>query len=303
MRTPTFILPALLLTCAVVVATVLAAETRTATGGSKRVLLPECRIVLIRQVTLACDRPGVVKSVEFHEGDAVEAKQQVVLIADEVARANLASAEAKADNDVDVRFNEMARKVAEVEHQKNVEANEKAEAKSKAEGKQLVVPVSPLEILKLRFAADKAGLGIEHAKNELKLNTLAAAQARAELATYSVMAPFDGVVTRVLKHPGEAVRQGDPIMELVNVDRVRIEGRVTLTDIRAIKLKHKVRVKLNDPDFDLPEAAQEFVGRVSFIDLTVDPVTRETRVWAEVENRDNILRAGLMAEMVIEIAE
>ncbi len=106
---------------------------------------------------MACDRPGVVKSVEFHEGDAVEAKQQVVLIADEVARANLAIAEAKAANDVDVRFNEMAREVAKVEPQKNVEANEQAEAKSKAEGKQIVVPVSPLEILKLKLAADKAG--------------------------------------------------------------------------------------------------------------------------------------------------
>ena len=280
-----------------------AADKPVATKVLKEIRLPECRIVLIRQVTLACDRPGVVKSVEFHEGDAVEAKQQVVLIADEVARANLDIAEAKADNDVDVRFNEMARKVAEVEHQKNVEANEKAEAKSKAEGKPIVVPVSPLEILKLKLAADKAGLGIEQAKNERKLNTLSAAQARAELATYSVMAPFDGVVTRVFKHPGEAVRQGDPIMELVNVDRVRIEGRVALTDIRAIKLKHKVRVKLNDPDFDLPEEAREFEGHVSFIDLTVDPVTRETRVWAEVQNHDNILRAGLMAKMVIEIAD
>ena len=62
-------------------------------------------------------------------------------------------------------------------------------------------------------------------------------------------------------------------------------------------------MKLNDPDFSPPAAAEEFVGRVTFIDVTVDPVTRETRVWAEVENRDNILRGGLMAEMVIETAE
>lgn len=93
--------------------------------------MPECRIVLIRQVTLACDRSGVVRSVEIHEGDAVPAQQQVVLIADEVARANLAVAEKKASNDVDVRFNQKARDVAEIEYQKNVEANDKAAAKSK----------------------------------------------------------------------------------------------------------------------------------------------------------------------------
>jgi multidrug efflux pump subunit AcrA (membrane-fusion protein) len=267
------------------------------------VKLPECRITLIRQVTLACDRPGVVKAVEFHEGDAVQARQQVVLIADEVARANLAIAEKKATNDVDVRFSEKARDLAEVEYQKNVEANEKAEAKSKGDGKQTVVAVAALEIKKLKLAADKAGLAIEQAVNEQTLNKLTEKQAHAELATHSVIAPFEGVVTRVYKHPGEAVRQGDPILELVNVDRVRIEGRVALSEIRSIKLKQKVRVKLNDPDFELPEEAEEFEGRVTFVDVTVDPVTRETRVWAEVDNRDNILRAGLMAEMVIEIAE
>ncbi|MEK6262867.1 MAG: efflux RND transporter periplasmic adaptor subunit [Planctomycetota bacterium] len=279
------------LVCWAIPAIVAAGEPRTAPGGPREIRLPDCRIALIRQVTLACDRPGVVKSVEFREGDAIEARQQVVLIADEVARANLAIAEKKASNDVDVRFSEKARDVAEVEYQKNVEANKTTKA------------IAPLEIEKLKLAADKGVLAIEQAKNELALNKLAENQARAELATYSVIAPFSGVVTRVYKHPGEAVRQGDPILELVNIDRVRIEGRVSLADVRAIKLKHKVRVKLNDPDFDLPEESEPFVGRVTFVDVTVDPVTRETRVWAEVENRDNILRAGLMAEMVIEIAE
>jgi RND family efflux transporter MFP subunit len=303
MRKLIVFLSTLLLTCGIVGSVVRATESRNTPTGPRRVRLPECRIVLIRQVTLACDRPGVVKSVEFREGDAVEAKQQVVLIADDVARANLAVAEKKASNDVDVRFSQKARDVADVEYQKNVEANDKAAAKSKGEGKQTVVAVPQLEIDKLKLAAQKAELSIEQAENELALNKLTAEQARAELATYSVIAPFDGVVTRVYKHPGEAVRQGDPILELVNVDRVRIEGRVALSDVRAIKLKHKVRVKLNDPEFDLPEESEEFEGRVTFVDVTVDPVTRETRVWAEVDNRDNILRAGLMAEMVIEIAE
>ncbi len=299
-RKPSLLLP---LTFVVMTSVASAAEKPSTPTASKNVRVPECRIVLIRQVTLACDRSGVLRSVEFHEGDAVEARQQVVLIADEVARANLAVAEKKASNDVDVRFNQKARDLAEVEYQKNVEANEKAAAKSKGEGKQTVVAVAQLEIEKLRLAADKTVLAIEQAENELALNKLTADQARAELATHSVIAPFSGVVTRVYKHPGEAVRQGDPILELVNIDRVRIEGRVALSDVRAIKPKLKVRVKLNDPDFSPPAAAEEFVGRVTFVDVTVDPVTRETRVWAEVENRDNILRGGLMAEMVIELAE
>lgn len=275
-----------------------AADKPVAPSKPKEIRLTDCRIALIRHVTLACDRSGIVKAVAFQEGQPVPARQQVALISDEVARASLAMAEKKASNDADVRFSRKARDVAEIEYQKNLEANKKA-----AESGKNVIAVALLEIEKLKLAADKALLAIEQSENELALNKLTAEHARAELVTYSVVAPFDGVVTRIFKRQGEAVRQGDPIVELVNIDRVRIEGRVALPDVRSIKPKLKVRVKLDDPDFQLPEENETFEGRVTFVDLVVDPVTRETRIWAEVDNRDNILRAGLMAQMVIEVEE
>lgn len=259
-----------------------------------KVQIEECRIVLIKQVTLACDRSGVLKSVPFQEGERVEAKSQVALIHDEVAKASLAVARQKAKSDVDVQFNKAARDSADLEYRKSVKANEDSAKKN-------IVAVAQNEIEKLKLVLTKSVFAIEQAENELLLNQLSAEQAQAELETFSVIAPFDGVVARVFKHVGEAVRQGDPIVELVNVDRVRIEARVGLGEIRSVKLKQRVKVRLVDPEFTLPEESEEFWGEVMFVDLTVDPVSRETRVWAEVDNRDNILRAGLLAEMVIDV--
>ena len=101
-------------------ATVLGAETMPA---SREIRLDDCRIVLIQHVTLACDRSGIVKAVEFKEGQQVLAKQHVALIADEVARANLAVAEKKARNDVDERFARKASQLAEVELKRSLAAN------------------------------------------------------------------------------------------------------------------------------------------------------------------------------------
>jgi hypothetical protein len=42
-----------------------------------------------------------------------------------------------------------------------------------------------------------------------------------------------------------------------------------------------------------------FYGKIVFVDVSAQPVTGQVRVWAEVENRDNILRAGLNARMAI----
>jgi multidrug efflux pump subunit AcrA (membrane-fusion protein) len=256
--------------------------------------IADCRIVLIDHVMLACDRPGILKAVECKEGQRVMARQELIVIADEVARANLAVAERKGGSDVEVRFQKKACELAEVEYRKNAEANQKAVEAGKG------TPVAPLEVEKLRLTAEKAALAIEQAEHELLLDKLNADVARAELATFSVVAEFEGVVTRVFRKKGEAVHQGDPIVELINPDRVRIEGRIGLPHLKFARQGGMVKVKLTVPDLDLPEEREEFEGRITFVDLVSDPVTHETRVFAEVENRENILRAGLMAEMILE---
>lgn len=266
----------------------------TSVPNRSPIRIADCRIVLIDHVVLACDRSGILKSVEFKEGMQVQVRQEVALIADDVALANLALAERKAGNDVEVRFNRKASEIAETEYRKNAEANKKAADAGKGN------PVALLEVEKLRLAAEKAVLAIEQAEHELLLNKLTAEVSRAERATYSVRAEFDGVVTRIYRKKGEAVRQGDPIVEIVNTDRVRIEGRIELAHLKYAKQGARVKVRLSVPDVDLPEEREEFVGQITFVDLISDPVTHETRVFADVRNKDNILRAGLTAEMILE---
>lgn len=260
-----------------------------------KIRIPDCRIVLIDQATLACDRTGILKSIDCKEGSRVTAKQVVAVVADDVARANLAVAEKKAKNDVEVRYNRKASEIATLEYNKSSEANKKAASSGTG-----LIPVAVMEVQKLKLAAEKATLGIEQAELELELNRLNAAVTRAELATYSVVADFDGVVTRVFKKRGEAIRQGDPIVEIINPSRVRIEGRVGLSNLPFTQEGCKVKVRLFLPDVELPEENELFDGQITFVDRVSDPVTHTTRIIAEVQNRNNILRAGLMAEMILE---
>jgi membrane fusion protein (multidrug efflux system) len=270
------------------------AEPVTASKPSA-VKISNCRIVLIDHVTLACDRPGILKNIECKEGLPVSTKQVIAVIADEVARANLAVATKKADNDVDIRFQRKASDLALLEHRKSAEANKKA-----IDSGSGLVPIALMEVEKLKLASEKASLAIQQAEHELEMNRLNAEVARAELATFTVRAEFDGVITRLFRKKGEAVKQGDPIAELVNTDRVRLEGRIGLADLRHARQGGKVNVRLSVPDLDLPEEREIFEGQITFVDLTSDPVTHETRFFAEVRNRNNILRAGLMAEVIME---
>lgn len=282
-------------------------EKSLSKSPTRQVRMEKCQIKLIQQVTLASDRTGILKRIEYKEGDSVANGKRVALIADEVAVATLAVAEKKATNEVEIEFAKVAKAAAEVEHDRLKDANERAARRDQETGRKpeesSARSVSLLEIDKAKLAADKAGLQIQQAEHELAVNKLDRDVKAAELKTYQVLAEFDGTVTRVFKKRGEAVRQGDPIAEVVNTDRVRVQGRIKLEDLRFAKQGGRVRVRLSVEGLDLPEEKEVFEGKITFVDLTSDPILKTTHVYAEVENRNNILRAGLDADMEIVIDE
>ncbi len=256
----------------------------------KRSQIPlyRCRIKLIHQVTLSSDRAGTLAFIEPEEGDLVQSGQQVAGLKNEVARSVLASAKEKARNDVQIRYATKATAVAIVEHEKGLETNRKVPG-----------TVPDIEIRRLKLAAEKGLLQIEQAKHEFTIAGLEKNEAQAQLKTFQIEAPHDGMVTHVYKRKGEAVRLGDPILEVVSTRRVRVEGYVDINDVWHVKPGDPVTVQLDIPDVKLVVEQEVFQGRISFVDVGVQPVTKRTRVWAAVTNRGNILRAGLTAKMTI----
>jgi multidrug efflux pump subunit AcrA (membrane-fusion protein) len=88
----------------------------------------------------------------------------------------------------------------------------------------------------------------------------------------------------------------------VKTDTVRVEGWVNVADALLLKPGDRVRVRI-DPEWlpGLSEAARKrvFEGKIGFIDVTVNPVNKQIRVWAEVPNEKNLLKAGLFTLMEI----
>ena len=70
--------------------------------------------------------------------------------------------------------------------------------------------------------------------------------ALAQLKTYRLRAPFDGIVTRRFKQKGEAIRQGDPVIELIDISRMKVEGRIPLAQAIRLRPGQNVRVQLID---------------------------------------------------------
>lgn len=261
-----------------------------AAGASTQtpIVLHDCAIKALNTARLATDRPGVLSLVEPKEGDAVRTGHVIAKLVDFVPQANLEVAKLTAENDVEVRYSQKLNEVDANEYNKALDAN-----------KQHTNTVPNIEVQRLRLAEQRSKLQIEKAEHEMAVNSLKAKQAEAELKTYWIVAPFDGTVTRVDKHPGEAVKQGDPVLEVVNTDMVQVHGRLTEKDVWRVKSGAPVAVQLSVSDAELDVEKTVFQGRIGFVDVISEAGTGETRIWAEVANPTNALRPGLKATMTI----
>lgn len=257
--------------------------------GSRGIRVDRCSVMPVEEAKLAFERPGILGTLSVREGARVQEGQMLAILKDDVARAGLAvAAETAVAAEVDIDYSESALKVAQTELEKIEEANQRIPG-----------TVPGVEVKRAALTVDKSKLEVEKAKHNRNIAILKRDEADAQLATYQLEAPFDGFVTRVLLSRGASVKQGDILIELVSTKKVRVEGVVSIKDAALLQAGAPVTVQL-----DLPEArgagpAKTYSGKLIFVDVKATPVDPKVRVWAEVENVDNVLRAGLTATMTI----
>ena len=85
------------------------------------------------------------------------------------------------------------------------------------------------------------------------------------------------------------------VAHLVDKDPFLVIGQVSESDISKIKIGDKAHAKLID--------GKIVYGFIRYISITAEPKTKTFRVEIEVPNKNNLLRAGLTAEIFIEVSE
>ncbi len=118
---------------------------------------------------------------------------------------------------------------------------------------------------------------------------------QASIRDRTIRAPFDGVLGLREVSLGALVRPGDPITTLSDLSRMKIDFNVPALYLD--KLTLDLPLDLRVPA--LP--SRLFKGRLLSIDTAIDDITRTLRVRGLLENKDGILRPGLLAEVSIEL--
>ncbi|MBU0517671.1 efflux RND transporter periplasmic adaptor subunit [bacterium] len=127
---------------------------------------------------------------------------------------------------------------------------------------------------------DKAELG----RGVARENYLASAQ------LVDLVSPIDGVVTDILVRQGQMAMQGEPVVVVADLEKVKISFAVNHNDWQLISKSSPVSIRLNGG------SGKEIPAAMSEISIAADAETRLFNVWVEAENIDGSLQPGLLVD-------
>jgi membrane fusion protein (multidrug efflux system) len=93
--------------------------------------------------------------------------------------------------------------------------------------------------------------------------------------------------------PGEFVGRGEPVVELVDTDKVEVEVNVPELDVKYLRAGEEVLLRVDA----LPE--ETFSGRIEFVSYKADPLTKTFRVKVLVENQAGRIRPGMIVRVAM----
>lgn len=135
-----------------------------------------------------------------------------------------------------------------------------------------------------RLQADQARASLATAKSQLE-------GAKAELAQYSIHAPYNGVLDRVPVQRGSAILAGTEVATLINLDPLLAIGEVSERDLRYLKPGNTADIRLVDGTVTK--------GTLRYVSRDATPATRTFRIEVAIPNKDKKLPAGMTAEIVL----
>ena len=115
--------------------------------------------------------------------------------------------------------------------------------------------------------------------------------------TVDVTAPVSGVVNDRPVTIGDSVEPNTELFHIVDLSQVIVVAQVYEEDVGKLKLGQQARISA------LSYPTNEFMGKVSFIGLELDPDTRTLPVWLTVDNPDGQLRADMFVKAALLLAK
>lgn len=138
---------------------------------------------------------------------------------------------------------------------------------------------------------------IDQAYADLKEKEATAQEMRVMLQKSQLTAPFAGIVAKRKVHLGEYINSAQALVTLTDIHHLHVDYNIPEKFLPALKLGQTVSIKSNTyPD-------KVFQGKVAYIAPMINPDNRSVSVYAEVDNKENLLASGMFVNVTQGLGE
>lgn len=231
-----------------------------------------CLIGPERMADIGTAVTGVVADIKVDRGDQVRRGQTLVVLEQDVERAQVQAVAARHAIDSEIRSAEANLALAK-------------ERYDRMKGLSGSGAVAALSIDQARAEYNVAAQRLEQARGQRRVVQQELGVAQAQLAQRTLRAPFDGVVVERLTQEGERV-EDKPLVRLAQLDPLRVE--LVMPSSRWGSVQRGDALALLP---DLPNAGR-LMAKVTAIDKTLDGASNTFRVRLVLPNPDYKVPAG-----------
>jgi Cu(I)/Ag(I) efflux system membrane fusion protein len=114
--------------------------------------------------------------------------------------------------------------------------------------------------------------------------------------TVAVSSPMDGFVVRKAVVQGDYIQPGTALFEIAELSKVWVLADIYEQDMARVAPGQAATVSIG------AYPNESFLGKVGFVYPTLDPTTRTLRVRIELDNRDQKLRPGMYANVLLQLS-
>ena len=228
---------------------------------------------------------GRLEAIYVRLGEPVRKDQRIAKIEDQEIREQVKGAEAAFEvskatirqREADLRFSETA-----LERSRNLFNRE-------------LLPRQSLDDVEARHQASQAQLELARAQftqSQARLDEL-----RINLGNTLIVSPVDGFVAKRMTDPGAFASPNSPIVDVVDIARVRLVANVVEKDLRRVQSGESAKVEVDA----LP--GETFSGRIARVAPVLDPSTRTAEIEIEIPNPGYKLKPGMYARVILTIEQ
>src|SRR5262245_10550718 len=154
-----------------------------------------------------------------------------------------------------------------------------------------LLPQQTLDDAEAKYQSAQAALDLARAQNtqsESRLDEL-----RINLQNTIITSPVNGFVARRAADPGAFVSQNSPVVDVVDITRVRLVANIVEKDLKQIGVGDTARVEVD------AFPGEDFMGRIARVSPVLDPQTRTAPIEVEIANAQYRLKPGMYARVGI----